>query len=85
MHPYNSRFDFVGSRIILSPILSIPNSNHTQKYKYLSRKPFLLKREKCNENFYLKGDLGRQYSIESIQIDRDQIQKLRAWTQPSAS
>ena len=24
-----------------------------------------------------KGDLGRHYFIESIQIDRDQIQKLR--------
>ena len=31
----------VGSQIILSQILAIQNSNHTQEYKYLRGKPFL--------------------------------------------
>ena len=53
MYPYNSRFDFVGSRIILSPILSIPNSNYTQKHKYLRGNLFLLEGKNHETNFEL--------------------------------
>ena len=40
---YIWKYKIVGSRIILSPILLIPNSNHTQKLKYLCENPFFLK------------------------------------------
>ena len=49
------------------------NNFHSNSTKAYTNK----RNEKYNENFYLKEDLGRHYFIESIQIDRDQIQQLR--------
>ena len=43
----------VWSQIILSLILSISNSNHTQKYKYLFEKSFSLKAKKQQKKLWI--------------------------------
>ena len=55
----------VGSHNNIIPILLIPNSNYTQKYKYLREKPFLLKEKKNYET-----------NSESISLLSNQLQYL---------
>ena len=59
---YFNIVEFVGSRIVLSTILSIPSSNCTQEHKYFREKPFLLKGKNYGTNF------------ESISLFSNQLQ-----------
>ena len=68
-HPLNQpSFDTtVTSQIILPSILSIQNSNCTQKYKYLRRKPFLLKGKKALEKLQISFTIIKSiYNISCV-------------------
>ena len=69
-HPLNQlSFDtIVTSQIILPSILSIQNSNCTQKYKYLCRKSFLLEGKKTRENLQICFTIIKSITIFLVYV-----------------